>query len=158
MNCNLLLSIIIIRDPQNNPSKSSVLNTHPRPASHFLSLFYYNSPPTRYSSPFKGTSYFIYLLFALKYKPFNISLFSFINLHTSFFCNFIAPNDSFQPLFFQLHSLPHYSTIHSLGSFPPLSVSHKPLLHCQPLVTSPAPTFAQHFYLHSILLSFSQNT
>ena len=64
---------------------------------------------------------------------------------------------SMQPSFFQLQPLPHHSTIHYLGSFPMPSLSHTPLLSCQPLLVSPAPTFAQHFWRNPILLSYFKN-
>ena len=79
---------------------------------------------------------FIHLLFVLINTPYNL-------IPTSQY--FLQPS-------------PHHSTIHFLDSFPLPSLSHMPLLHFQPLLISPAPTFVQHFYLHSNLLSCFQDT
>ena len=87
-------------------------------------------------------------------KLFNIYFF-FINFHTSFFYNLLS---SSQHLI--LSNAAFTTPFHYIffGFFPPSSLSHIPLLHCQTLPLSSASKFAIHYCLHSILLSNFQNT
>ena len=106
---------------------------------------------------------FICLHFALINLPFNLSLFFnrsflFVNLQTSFFCNFIPSIQYLLPRSLLSFNCNLYTTSfhHTFfGLFPPPSLSHTPLLNCQPLLVSPAPTLGQHSAF--ILFLFSRH-
>ena len=157
-------------DPQNNPSKSFLLHPLSLPASHFHPLFYCNSPPSPhllyYLLPKQlpipiyilihlPSKLFIYFPFPLIYSLFNLSLFSFVNFYISAFYD-LFPSSQYHTTSFL--STATSTTSLSLGSFPPPSLSHTPLLHCPSLPVSPASRFSQHFCLHFILLSCSKDT
>ena len=111
----------ILVDPQNNPFKSFLLYPLPVPVSHFFPLFDRKSPPfllSPYSPPFKRASYFhlhpdssSLPYFSLTYTPFNLSLFVFVNLHTSVFCSLVPSSQYLLP-----RSLYSAATLH-LSSF-----------------------------------------
>ena len=97
----------------------------------------------------------IYLLFALIYEPFNLSLFFFVSVQTFLFYIFISGSHILlltSPLSLNCSILTHHSTTNSLTSFLLLSVTNRLHLHIQPFPILPAPTCVRHYLLHSILL------